>query len=155
MEKILSEEKGKRVTRYSNPVTLKLEITAPQVGQFIDLVSKLDKLVMLIDNLWHTQRLQGKQRTDAQRQWRQHINRIASKIIQMEGRARNSALRQGKDDEVKEHAPMMQDHAEHDANIAADAGGTTEGFPTTEAATENSAGDVNTEEAVTDKVASA
>ncbi|AJY53129.1 DUF1845 domain-containing protein [Halomonas sp. KO116] len=137
MEEILEVHSGsgKRVSRYSNPVTLKLEITAPQVGQFIDLVSKLDRLVMLIDNLWHKQVLTGKQRTAAQRQWRQHVNRVASKIIQMEGRARGSAMRQGKGDEVTEHAPLMADHAEHDANIAADAGETTEGFPTQENST--------------------
>lgn len=158
IEAVLSEKKGKRVSRYSNPMTLKVEITAPQVGQFIDLVVKLDKLVILIDNLWLSQTLTGKERTAAQRQWRQHINRIASKIIQTEGRARNSATRQGKAEEVKQHAPMMENHAEHDAVIAEEAGGTTKGFPMKEEASiEASASERETgaDEAVAGKAANA
>lgn len=149
MEAILKEVDGKRVSRYSNPVTLSVEITAPQVGQFIDLVAKLDKLVILIDNLWHTGKLTGKQRTAAQRQWRQHINRIASKIIQTEGRARASATRQGKGDEVKQHAPMMPDHATHDAVIAEDAGGTTKGFPVDDSAPADETDDTSSKKTAT------
>ncbi|MGP9797068.1 hypothetical protein ACT3UJ_06885 [Halomonas sp. 86] len=149
MEHLLEKHKVDGVDRYSNPVELAVEITAPTVRQFIQLVEKLDKLVMLVDSLWHAQVMTGKQRTAAARTWRQHINRTASRIIQTEGRARRSATNQGKDAEVKTEAPMMPDHAEQDANIAEDAGETTEGFPVADAPAEVAHNEASPQETAT------
>ena len=90
---------------YTNPVRLELEITSPMVMSFATLLIQLDHLMIHIDTLWYAGVLDNRQRVNANHQWQQHLNKLASRIIALENRARARAHRVGKDAEVEKQVP--------------------------------------------------
>lgn len=90
---------------YSHPREQEVEISSPQIGSFVRLVEKLDTLIMRLDTLWLCGVVKSKDRTRNAQQWQQHLNKLASRIIGVEKRARNAAHRAGMSDEVDAAAP--------------------------------------------------
>ncbi len=90
-----------RVPRYEAPRTLTVHVHSPQMAQYTALIQSLDQLMMTIDTLWLNGALTSKQRVNGCYAWRVRLLRIGRDIINLERRARASADRQGKADEVQ------------------------------------------------------
>ncbi|MCB5162957.1 hypothetical protein [Marinomonas algarum] len=113
LKKLMKDNGIEDIPGYSAPTSYSIEITSPQIAQYAHLIRSLDNLMILVDTLWLNSVLTGKQRSDATYQWQQRLLNLASKIIGMERRARNSARNKGKEKEVEREAPK-QDEQEDD-----------------------------------------
>jgi len=97
----LRETNGISATpRYTNPKQITVHISSPQLAQYTALIEELDRLMTVMDTLWLTGVLTNKQRADGAYQWRTRVLRTGREIIEIERRARASAEKQGKSDEL-------------------------------------------------------
>lgn len=104
LDKLREDHGVTQVPRYTNPATHSIRIVSPQVAQFVALVGRLDELMVALDALWLCGVLSNKQRADGAYQWQQRLLRLGRRIIAIEQRARASAGKRGKGEEVKELA---------------------------------------------------
>ena len=99
----LRESNGISATpRYTNPKRITVHISSPQLAQYTALVEELDRLMTVMDALWLTGVLTNKQRADGAYQWRTRVLRTGREIIEIERRARASAEKRGKGEELSE-----------------------------------------------------
>jgi len=99
----LREANGISATpRYTNPKRITVHISSPQLAQYTALIEELDRLMTVMDALWLTGVLTNKQRADGAYQWRTRVLRTGREIIDIERRARKSAEKRGKGDELSE-----------------------------------------------------
>jgi hypothetical protein len=134
----LREANGISATpRYTNPRKITVHISSPQLAQYTALIEELDRLMTVMDALWLTGVLTNKQRADGAYQWRIRVLRTGREIMEIERRARASAEKRGKGEELAgvEVPVLAEDVAEEGVEVA---GGT--GETTTEAAREAEAG---------------
>ncbi|ALZ82544.1 hypothetical protein GL272_19790 [Aeromonas veronii] len=118
LKKLMEDNGIQGMPGYSKPNTYDIEISSPQVAQFIHLIRKLDALMGIVDALWLNAILSNKQRTEANYQWQQRLFKLAGRIIGIEKRARVSAHAKGKESEVEQAAPIA---AEHELDTEAEA----------------------------------
>jgi hypothetical protein len=88
--------------RYTNPRKITVHISSPQLAQYTALIGELDRLMTVMDALWLTGVLTNKQRADGAYQWRTRVLRTGREIIDIERRARKSAEKRGKGEELSE-----------------------------------------------------
>jgi hypothetical protein len=99
----LREANGISATpRYTNPKRITVHISSPQLAQYTALIEELDRLMTVMDALWLTGVLTNKQRADGAYQWRTRVLRTGREIIEIERRARKSAEKRGKGEELSE-----------------------------------------------------
>ena len=99
----LREANGISATpRYTNPKRITVHISSPQLAQYTALIEELDRLMTVMDALWLTGVLTNKQRADGAYQWRTRLLRTGREIIDIERRARKSAEKRGKGEELSE-----------------------------------------------------
>ena len=99
----LREANGISATpRYTNPKRITVHISSPQLAQYTALIEDLDRLMTVMDALWLTGVLTNKQRADGAYQWRTRVLRTGREIIDIERRARKSAEKRGKGEELSE-----------------------------------------------------
>jgi hypothetical protein len=99
----LRESNGISATpRYTNPKQITVHISSPQLAQYTALIEELDRLMTVMDTLWLTGVLTNKQRADGAYQWRTRVLRTGREIIEIERRARASAEKRGKGEELAE-----------------------------------------------------
>jgi hypothetical protein len=99
----LREANGVSATpRYTNPKRITVHISSPQLAQYTALIEELDQLMTVMDALWLTGVLTNKQRADGAYQWRTRLLRTGREIIDIERRARKSAEKRGKGEELSE-----------------------------------------------------
>jgi len=99
----LREANGISATpRYTNPKRITVHISSPQLAQYTALIEELDRLMTVMDALWLTGVLTNKQRADGAYQWRTRVLRTGREIIDIERRARKSAEKRGKGEELSE-----------------------------------------------------
>jgi len=99
----LREANGISATpRYTNPKRITVHISSPQLAQYTALIEELDRLMTVMDALWLTGVLTNKQRADGAYQWRTRVLRTGREIIDIERRARTSAEKRGKGEELSE-----------------------------------------------------
>ena len=99
----LREANGISATpRYTNPKRITVHISSPQLAQYTALIEELDRLMTVMDALWLTGVLTNKQRADGAYQWRTRVLRTGREIIEIERRARASAEKRGKGEELSE-----------------------------------------------------
>jgi len=99
----LREANGISATpRYTNPKRITVHISSPQLAQYTALIEELDRLMTVMDALWLTGVLTNKQRADGAYQWRTRVLRTGREIIDIERRARKSAEKRGKGDELSQ-----------------------------------------------------
>ena len=99
----LRESNGISATpRYTNPKRITVHISSPQLAQYTALIEELDRLMIVMDALWLTGVLTNKQRADGAYQWRTRVLRTGREIIEIERRARASAEKRGKGEELSE-----------------------------------------------------
>lgn len=97
----LRENNGISATpRYTNPKQITVHISSPQLAQYTALIEELDRLMTVMDTLWLTGVLTNKQRADGAYQWRTRVLRTGREIIEIERRARASAEKRGKGEEL-------------------------------------------------------
>ncbi len=98
----LREANGISATpRYTNPRKITVHISSPQLAQYTALIEELDRLMTVMDALWLTGVLTNKQRADGAYQWRTRVLRTGREIIEIERRARASAEKRGKGEELE------------------------------------------------------
>lgn len=110
--KVLKEKAGitdDKTPHYSHPATVTLAITSPLILHFAGLLKKLDVVMIHIDTLWLQGQMHNQQRVDANFVWQKRIQRLSSRIITIETRARKQAYRMGKKTEVDSEAPKQED----------------------------------------------
>ncbi|HUL12012.1 MAG TPA: hypothetical protein VLU73_07580 [Methylococcaceae bacterium] len=99
----LREDNGiTQLPRYTNPATTTVRIVSPQVAQFVALVQRMDDLMVTLDALWLCGILTNKQRSNGAYQWQQRLLRLGRRIVEIERRARVSAVKRGKEAEIRE-----------------------------------------------------
>jgi hypothetical protein len=97
----LREANGISITpRYTNPKQITVHISSPQLAQYTALIEELDRLMTVMDTLWLTGVLSNKQRADGAYQWRTRVLRTGREIIEIERRARASAEKRGKGEDL-------------------------------------------------------
>jgi hypothetical protein len=87
--------------RYTNPKRITVHISSPQLAQYTALIEELDRLMTVMDALWLTGVLTNRQRADGAYQWRTRVLRTGREIIEIERRARASAEKRGKGEELE------------------------------------------------------
>jgi hypothetical protein len=87
--------------RYTNPRKITVHISSPQLAQYTALIEELDRLMTVMDALWLTGVLTNKQRADGAYQWRTRVLRTGRAIVEIERRARASAEKRGKGEELE------------------------------------------------------
>ncbi|WP_295391009.1 hypothetical protein [uncultured Thiodictyon sp.] len=114
---ILRDQSGStRTVKYTRPITLRIQISSPQMAQYTLLIQELDRLMMAIDSLWMNAVLTSKQKAMAGYDWRVALLRIGREIMTLERRARDAAARYGKADEVAAATAETDVVVEHDAD---------------------------------------
>ena len=99
----LREDNGITATpRYTHPGQVLIRIVSPQAAQFAALLRNMDALLVSLDTLWLCGVMGNKQRGNGVYQWQQRLLRLGREIVDIERRARISAARRGKGDEVRE-----------------------------------------------------
>ncbi len=85
---------------YTNPSHITFRISSPQLSQYADLIQALDRLMVGIDTLWLSGVFSNRQRADAAYKWRNALLALGRRIVEIEARAREFAVRKGKGEEV-------------------------------------------------------
>jgi hypothetical protein len=98
--------------RYTNPREVSVHISSPQLAQYTALVEELDRLMIAMDTLWLTGVLTNKQRARGAYDWRTRLLRTGRRIIEIERRARASAEKRGKTEEIAA-TEADDDHGQH------------------------------------------
>jgi hypothetical protein len=99
----LREANGISATpRYTHPRRITVHISSPQLAQYTALIEELDRLMTVMDALWLTGVLTNRQRAEGAYQWRIRVLRTGREIIEIERRARASAEKRGKAEELSE-----------------------------------------------------
>jgi hypothetical protein len=101
LKKLADDEGGVPALRYTNPREVTLQLSSPQLAQYVRLILLLDQTLMLLDGLWFAGVLSNKQRKDATHDLRRLVYRLGRELIDLERRARESALRAGQDDALQ------------------------------------------------------
>lgn len=119
LKALLDSSDISELTAYSNPKIFNVDVQSPQIAQFLSIILKLDELVKHIDTLWLNGELKSFERSDQNHIWQRRISRLATKIVDIEKRARKSAHEKGKGEEVELAAPkktteMLPDEADND-----------------------------------------
>jgi len=125
----LRETNGISATpRYTNPKQITVHISSPQLAQYTALIEELDRLMTVMDALWLTGVLTNKQRADGAYQWRTRVLRTGREIIEIERRARASAQKRGKGEELEdvEDSEVVRELPEEKEDEAADGKGEAE-----------------------------
>ena len=107
--------------RYTNPREVSVHISSPQLAQYTALVEELDRLMIAMDTLWLTGVLTNKQRARGAYDWRTRLLRTGRRIVEIERRARASAEKRGKTEEIA--ATEAEGESEPDAANAAEVEG--------------------------------
>ena len=132
----LREANGISATpRYTNPRRITVHISSPQLAQYTALIEELDRLMTVMDALWLTGVLTNKQRADGAYQWRTRVLRTGREIIEIERRARASAEKRGKGEELEgvEESEVAREVPADEEDEAADGKGETDAEHPTEA----------------------
>ena len=109
----LKEDNGiTAIPRYTHPGQVQIRIVSPQAAQFAALLRNMDALMISLDTLWLCGVMGNKQRGNGVYQWQQRLLRLGRRIVDIERRARVSAARRGKGDEVREAAGDLSDGKE-------------------------------------------
>ena len=103
--KVMEVADIKSLSNYSNPVVRKIEVESPQVAQFVRIIEKLDTLVQHIDTLWLNGEIPSFDRSDEIHILQRRASRLATKIVEIESRARKAAHEKGRGEEVELAAP--------------------------------------------------
>lgn len=127
----LREANGISATpRYTNPKQITVHISSPQLAQYTALIEELDRLMTVMDTLWLTGVLTKKQRADGAYQWRTRVLRTGREIIEIERRARASAEKRGKGEELAEvEEPVVAQEVSSEDSEPEDPEGATEEPP--------------------------
>ena len=133
----LREANGISATpRYTNPKRITVHISSPQLAQYTALIEELDRLMTVMDALWLTGVLSNKQRADGAYQWRTRVLRTGREIIEIERRARASAEKRGKGEELSAvEEPVVAQEVSLEGSETEDLKGETEEPSTVDAET--------------------
>jgi hypothetical protein len=101
LKTLADDEGGVPVPRYTNPREVTLQLSSPELAQYVRLILLLDQTLMLLDGLWFAGILSNKQRKDATHDLRRLVYGLGREIIDLERRARESAARAGKSEAVQ------------------------------------------------------
>jgi hypothetical protein len=125
----LREANGISATpRYTHPRRITVHISSPQLAQYTALIEELDRLMTVMDALWLTGVLTNRQRADGAYQWRTRVLRTGREIIEIERRARASAQKRGKGEELEgvEESEVAREVPEEEEDEAAGGKGETD-----------------------------
>jgi len=126
--KAKAQERGlKNLPSYSNPMEVEVAISSPQAGKISRLLLRFDELMSVMDMLWFNGELSGDKRIELQQNFERRFYSLAGFLFNIQGRARNQAKRQGKEDEVQAEAPEQADTAKEIADEAILAAGEQDG----------------------------
>jgi len=90
---------------YTNPKEYTVQITCPQVARFVQLLKRMDAMLIRLDTVWLNGLMGSKERMELTREQRNKLNGLATRLIQIETRARNAAKAQGKAEELESAVP--------------------------------------------------
>lgn len=116
--KLLEECGVEQMAAYSNPVDYSIDVDSPRASRFLTIIKRLDELMLLIDTGWLTGELNDKQKKEQTYMWRQRVMKMAGRIIRIEHQARIAASAKGKDDEVRNQAPIDDSNVDEELSSA-------------------------------------
>lgn len=107
LTKLLSDNGIQGTLQYSAPQSLTVNITSPQVAQFVAIVRRLDDVIQQVDALWLAGLLTNKQRNQATLHWQHEVQRIARKFVALASKVDDKST--GEAPETSEHSPTPAD----------------------------------------------
>jgi len=110
LQALADDNGGVETPAYTNPKTLNLNVSTPQMGQFLGLVEQLDDLLVLCDGLWFAQIITNRDKKRITHDFRRKVYAQAREIIALNAHARKAIREQGRQEE------MDQADAERDAS---------------------------------------
>ncbi|WPL15722.1 hypothetical protein Thiowin_00639 [Thiorhodovibrio winogradskyi] len=102
LKQLADGEGGVPVPRYTHPREVTLQLSSPALAQYLRLIVRLDQTLMLLDGLWFAGLISNKQRKDATHDLRRLVYGLGRELIDLERRARDSAVRRGQADALQE-----------------------------------------------------
>ncbi|EIC22805.1 DUF1845 domain-containing protein [Thiorhodovibrio frisius] len=102
LKQLADGEGGVPVPRYTNPREVTLQLSSPALAQYLRLIVRLDQTLMLLDGLWFAGLISNKQRKDLTHDLRRLVYGLGRELIDLERRARDSAVRRGQADALEE-----------------------------------------------------
>lgn len=102
-----------KTLKYTNEKSYEVIVSSPKQIELLNLISKLDGFIQLIDIAWMSGILDSIQRAESVYQWRKKINGIGSRIIALEKNIRNTMI---KDDQatINTFSEEQQNHLKKD-----------------------------------------
>jgi len=97
---------------YTHPKEYTVQITCPQVARFVQLLKRMDAMLIKLDTAWLNGLIGSKERMELTREQRNKLNSLATRLIQIETRARNAAQAQGKGEELENAVPVEDQPAD-------------------------------------------
>lgn len=104
-EELIEENGIDQMPEYDLPVEEHLKVTSPQVGRYIQVIQKLEKLCIDIDALWLSGIIGNKERNNSVYKWQQKVIGLGARLIGLERTFREEARKQGKEGELPAMTP--------------------------------------------------
>ena len=101
LKTLADAEGGVPVPRYTHPREVTLQVSSPALAQYVRLILRLDQTLMLLDGLWFAGVLGNKPRKNLTYDLRRLVYGLGRELIDLERRARASAERAGKNEELQ------------------------------------------------------
>lgn len=90
-------------TTYTNPIKKEVEITLPQGNRLMNLIMKLDELMVIIDTLWWGGAMDEKHNITQARLWEEKVAKVTSRIRNMYQHIRKALQIDNSDQELTQH----------------------------------------------------
>lgn len=110
------------VAQYTYRITDSIQLNTPLALSYLELIYKLERLVITVDTLWLSNAIPSWKRTEIVIGWQRSLLGLSNRIINIQRRAHNAAINKGKQQELEKKAitPVSKAISEHDEDDDAD-----------------------------------
>lgn len=91
---LLDEAKLTELAAYEGVPITKATYSTPQAREFLDLLLKMDQLLMRYDSLWLGQRIDTQQRWSRCQNWQRRLTKVANRLRELGNRTRAALTRE-------------------------------------------------------------
>lgn len=93
---------------YTSVVTRTLQLRTPMINRYLNLIEKMDRVVMNIDALWLAGEIEGGARSSNNAEWQRTVIRLSNEILNIKRRAQAAVENKGKAEELEKHGVTME-----------------------------------------------
>ncbi len=118
---LLGQENIVDLCQYDDPLVRNVRIDSPNIARFMNCVRLLDQFQQLLETAWLSGLVSTRDRKITQMSWRKKIQKLAQRIIGLEGRARGAIKREGKEQQATSAGAILDDGGEQLHDISSEA----------------------------------